>query len=171
MAYQNGGGSFLIPYAIMLLFAGLPIFFLELSLGQYSRQGPLKAFGMMAPAFKGLGFAMIVCTAFVAIYYNMIMTWVIFYIISSFENTLPWTECVEGRNSPQCGYGSDFVTPPEDYFNYVMLGLDKDISWRNFGEMRWTLVGCMVAAWVIVCLSRGVRIPMYTKIKKISNVR
>ena len=35
-------GSFLIPYIIMLLLIGLPAFFLELSLGQYSRVGANK---------------------------------------------------------------------------------------------------------------------------------
>ena len=42
VCYTNGGGSFLIPYMAMLVFVGLPSFFLELSLGQYSRVGANK---------------------------------------------------------------------------------------------------------------------------------
>ena len=34
LAYKNGGGAFIIPYVIMLLIAGLPIFFMELAFGQ-----------------------------------------------------------------------------------------------------------------------------------------
>ena len=45
-------GAFLIPYFIMLAFAGLPIFFMEVILGQYSGVGPNKLFEM-APLFKG----------------------------------------------------------------------------------------------------------------------
>ena len=34
---QNGGGSFLIPYLVMLALVGLPAFFMELTAGQYAR--------------------------------------------------------------------------------------------------------------------------------------
>ena len=34
LAYKYGGGSFVLPYTIMLFFVGLPLFFLELALGQ-----------------------------------------------------------------------------------------------------------------------------------------
>ena len=41
ICYQNGGGSFLIPYLTCLLFVGLPIFFMEvcrfLHTSQFSR--------------------------------------------------------------------------------------------------------------------------------------
>ena len=67
LAYSNGGGTFLIPYAIMLFSAGLPLFFMELSLGQYSGQGPTRVFRRLAPALKSLGFSMLCITFYVAI--------------------------------------------------------------------------------------------------------
>ena len=40
----------------MLFTAGLPVFFLEMSLGQYTGAGPIQIFGRMAPVLKGLGY-------------------------------------------------------------------------------------------------------------------
>merc|ERR1712038_231372 len=152
LAFQNGGGSFLIPYTIMLFFAGLPLFFMELCLGQYSGQGPTRVFGRLAPAFKGLGYAMLGATGFVSIYYNVIMAWTIFYMFSGFAETLPWSNCT-AANSPNCGFDNTSVSPAEDYFNYVMLGKDETITWDNFGSVSWQLVLCLIAGWTIVCLS------------------
>ena len=44
VAYENGGGTFLIPYILMLFLVALPMFFIELVLGQYSGQGGIKVF-------------------------------------------------------------------------------------------------------------------------------
>jgi solute carrier family 6 amino acid transporter-like protein 5/7/9/14 len=46
-------GAFLVPYIVMLFAMGLPIFFLELIIGQYSGLGANKAFQRMAPIFHG----------------------------------------------------------------------------------------------------------------------
>ena len=51
-AYANGGGSFLFPYAIMLIFAGLPLFFMEMGLGQFASLGPISIWKAV-PFFKG----------------------------------------------------------------------------------------------------------------------
>lgn len=42
LAYRNGGGAFLIPYFLAACVIGLPIFFAELVVGQYSGLGPIK---------------------------------------------------------------------------------------------------------------------------------
>ncbi len=42
VAYTNGGGTFLVPYCIMLFIVGVPCFFVEMSVGQYGRVGANK---------------------------------------------------------------------------------------------------------------------------------
>ena len=41
-AYENGGGAFLIPYIVVLLTIGRPLYFMELSLGQFSSASSVK---------------------------------------------------------------------------------------------------------------------------------
>lgn len=45
-------GAFLIPYFIMLIFVGLPLFFIELIVGQFSSAGPMDIWPI-SPIFKG----------------------------------------------------------------------------------------------------------------------
>ena len=52
LAFKSGGGAFMIPYIIMLLLCGLPLLFMELSMGQYTRRGPIGAIGKMCPLFQ-----------------------------------------------------------------------------------------------------------------------
>jgi len=85
--------TFLIAYVCMLLVSGLPLFFLELALGQYAGKGPIKLFGRIAPAFKGLGYGMLMISFLVVIYYNMIIAWTIYYTFAGFASELPWTYC------------------------------------------------------------------------------
>ena len=53
LCYKHGGGAFLIPYAIMLAFIGIPCFFLEITIGQYAAMGPVTIYSNLSPVFKG----------------------------------------------------------------------------------------------------------------------
>ncbi|KAK2174758.1 hypothetical protein NP493_778g03001 [Ridgeia piscesae] len=101
MCYRNGGGAFFVPYLTMLCFAGMPLFFMELSLGQFSSNGPLTCWGF-APLFKGLGVAQLIISAIVSIYYNMIIAWSLYYFFASFTSSLPWADCTHWWNTPGC---------------------------------------------------------------------
>jgi len=108
LCFKHGGGAFLIPYAIMLLFIGIPCFLLELTLGQYSGLGPVTAYSNLAPLFKGLGFANFFASCFVGLYYNMIIAWSIYYLFASFTSQLPWDNCANDFNSEFCFNINDF---------------------------------------------------------------
>lgn len=56
-------GVFLIPYILMVFFGGIPVFFLEIALGQFMKQGGVATWNI-APLFKGgvLLIARCICT-------------------------------------------------------------------------------------------------------------
>ncbi|XP_042214876.1 sodium-dependent proline transporter-like [Homarus americanus] len=101
LCYRNGGGAFLIPYALMLCTTGLPLFFFELSLGQFGREGPITIWKVV-PLFQGLGVGMFMIAFFIALYYNVIIAWALFYLFSSFTAELPWESCNHWWNSDAC---------------------------------------------------------------------
>lgn len=46
-------GAFLLPYSIMLVVGGIPLFYMELALGQHNRKGAITCWGRLVPLFKG----------------------------------------------------------------------------------------------------------------------
>uniref|UniRef100_A0AAR2M230 Transporter n=1 Tax=Pygocentrus nattereri TaxID=42514 RepID=A0AAR2M230_PYGNA len=92
LTYKHGGGAFLIPYVIMLSVAGLPLFFMESSLGQFCSQGPINVWKAV-PIFQGVGITMMLVSTFVSIYYNVIIAYSIYYLFASFQEPLPWSDC------------------------------------------------------------------------------
>jgi solute carrier family 6 amino acid transporter-like protein 5/7/9/14 len=84
----------------MLLAAGLPLMFMELSLGQYASLGPIALYSEFSPLLRGLGWAMVLVSAIVMLYYNMIIAWTLYYMFASMSPELPWQTCDPEWSTP-----------------------------------------------------------------------
>uniref|UniRef100_A0A8C4F8T1 Transporter n=1 Tax=Dicentrarchus labrax TaxID=13489 RepID=A0A8C4F8T1_DICLA len=146
LAFQNGGGAFLIPYLTMLGIAGIPIFLLEVSLGQFASQGPVSVWKCI-PALQGCGIAMLIISVLIAIYYNIIMCWTLYYLFASLKGSLPWANC---RNE----WNTCII---KHCLKYNVLHISKGIEYP--GDIRWPLAGCLLLAWFIVyaSLAKGIK--------------
>ncbi|CAC5375929.1 Sodium- and chloride-dependent neutral and basic amino acid transporter B(0+),Sodium- and chloride-dependent taurine transporter,Sodium-dependent noradrenaline transporter,Sodium-dependent proline transporter,Sodium-and chloride-dependent glycine transporter 1,Creatine transporter,Sodium- and chloride-dependent GABA transporter 3,Sodium- and chloride-dependent betaine transporter,Sodium- and chloride-dependent GABA transporter 2,Sodium-dependent dopamine transporter,Sodium- and chloride-dependent GABA tran len=140
---RNGGGAFLIPYFICLLLFGIPLFFLETAVGQFSGQGLLHVWEV-CPIFKGVGIGMAIMNVVCSIYYNIILAWTIYYLGHSFIGPLPWTTCDNTWNSPQCvtergvlDQGRNFTTQNNNLtFKMLNMGVyntttSNEYTWTN----------------------------------------
>jgi hypothetical protein len=98
---RNGGGVFFIPYFLTLFLIGIPVFTLELNIGQYTSRGAFSCWSL-APIFRGIGLSMNVASFYLAIFYNMIIAYAIYYLVLSFRATLLWKECSKPWATDRC---------------------------------------------------------------------
>uniref|UniRef100_A0A8C1X7B5 Transporter n=1 Tax=Cyprinus carpio TaxID=7962 RepID=A0A8C1X7B5_CYPCA len=148
-----GGGAFLIPYLIALVFEGLPLLYLELAIGQSLRKGSIGVWHSISPL---LGVASMIISLLVGLFYNTILAWVLWYFFHSFQEPLPWSVCPINEN--RTGYVQECVdSTPVNYFWYRQtLNITPDIE--ESGTLQWWLVVCLASAWSIVyiCFIRGI---------------
>jgi NSS family neurotransmitter:Na+ symporter len=89
MAYENGGGAFLVPYVVALLLAGIPLMILEYALGHREKASPPLAFARVNPLWEPLGWWMPVVAFFgINLFYAAVIGWCMNYFCFSFN--LSW---------------------------------------------------------------------------------
>ncbi|XP_026203887.1 inactive sodium-dependent neutral amino acid transporter B(0)AT3 [Anabas testudineus] len=151
-----GGGAFLIPYLIALVFEGLPLLYLELAIGQRLRMGSIGVWNSISPLLGGVGIASMIVSFLVGIFYNTILAWVLWYFFHSFQDPLPWTYCP--LNDNRTGYDDECEkSTPVNYFWYrETLNITPDIE--TSGSLQWWMVVCLASAWCVVyiCFIRGI---------------
>ncbi|XP_018334453.1 sodium-dependent serotonin transporter [Agrilus planipennis] len=165
ICYQNGGGAFLIPYTIMLIFGGLPLFYMELALGQFYRSGCLTIWKRICPALKGIGYAICLIDIYMGMYYNTIIGWAVYYLVASFQSELPWTRCNNSWNTPDCrpvkfiGAQHNLTSPAREFFEREVLEQYKSNGLDRMGPIKPALAMCVFAVFVLVYFSlwKGVR--------------
>ena len=89
----------MIPYFIAMLTCGIPLFLLEVSVGQYLGVGGMSVVGQLCPIFKGVGFSALMMVFLECVYYVIVVAWTLFYILNTFYNIadgLPWSSCEKG---------------------------------------------------------------------------
>ncbi|KAI0562960.1 hypothetical protein FGB62_48g116 [Gracilaria domingensis] len=142
IAYNNLGVQWFIPYVMALLFVGIPLLLLEISIGQAYRGGGVVAFNRVSHRLRGLGLSVVFVGYTIATYYVVILAWAMVFFRHSFTTPLPWSG------------GADQL---EDFFfnkvirnvNFTNASGDKGYGTSVIGEtIGWTML-----IWLLVYLS------------------
>ncbi|XP_059609663.1 sodium- and chloride-dependent GABA transporter 1 [Phlebotomus argentipes] len=178
LCYKNGGGAFLVPYLLTLILAGIPMFFMELALGQMLTIGGLGVF-KIAPIFKGIGYAAAVMSCWMNVYYIVILAWAIFYFFMSLRADVPWRTCNNYWNTPNCvnpyerkdllcwervntlngttaricalpsgNVTAQALTDPVKEF-WERRALQISSGIEEIGHIRWELAGTLLLVWIL----------------------
>uniref|UniRef100_A0A8C9URJ3 Transporter n=1 Tax=Spermophilus dauricus TaxID=99837 RepID=A0A8C9URJ3_SPEDA len=171
LCYKNGGGAFLIPYFIFLFGSGLPVFFLEVIIGQYTSEGGITCWEKICPLFSGIGYASIVIVSLLNVYYIIILAWATYYLFHSFQKDLPWAHCNHSWNTPHCLEDTlrknkslwltisthNYTSPVIEFWERNVLSLSSGID--EPGALKWDLALCLLLVWLVCffCIWKGVR--------------
>lgn len=115
VAYENGGGAFLIPYLVALLCAGIPLLFLDYSIGHRFRGSAPLSYRRLHRAAEPIGWWQVLICFVIAIYYAAIIAWAAMY--TWFSVTKAWGDDAEGfffgdylQSADQAGLSFEFVS-------------------------------------------------------------
>lgn len=86
--YSNGGGSFFIPYFTAIAIMGIPFLILEYGVGFSFKESFSKIVRDIKPEFEIIAWILVLFVFVVTIYYMVILSWDLVYLLSSF--TFNW---------------------------------------------------------------------------------
>ncbi|WP_405286641.1 sodium-dependent transporter [Methanobrevibacter sp.] len=86
--YSNGGGSFFIPYFVAIAIMGVPFLILEYGVGFSFKESFSKIMRKINPKFEVIAWILVLFVFIVTIYYMVILSWDLVYLLSSF--TFHW---------------------------------------------------------------------------------
>ncbi|QPK79661.1 sodium-dependent transporter [Corynebacterium lizhenjunii] len=131
VAYENGGGAFLVPYIVALLTAGIPLLWFDLAVGHRFRGSTPLAFRRVSPSLESIGWFKAGVNFFIAIYYAAIIAWAAIYTVKSINQA--WGDS------------------PADYFMGDFLQADTDATYS--ANFVWPILLVMVGVWVIAIVT------------------
>ncbi|WP_413378642.1 sodium-dependent transporter [Alkalihalobacillus sp. 1P02AB] len=87
VAYENGGGAFLIPYLFALLTAGIPLLIMEFTIGQKYRGSAPLSYARLNKKAEWIGWWQVAISFVISTFYAVIIAWAISYTYFSFRQT------------------------------------------------------------------------------------
>jgi NSS family neurotransmitter:Na+ symporter len=137
LAYENGGGAFVVAFIVANILIGIPLLMLEIGLGQKTQKGAADAFGSIKKGFRYLGWTALTMSFLVLSYYMAVVSYGINYFASSF--TLGW------------------MPNPSDFFFNEILQISSGPG--EIGGIAWPVLAGLLVGWVLVYFSawKGVR--------------
>ncbi|XP_054873828.1 sodium-dependent neutral amino acid transporter B(0)AT1-like isoform X3 [Amphiprion ocellaris] len=150
LCQSHGGGAFLIPYLILLIFEGTPLLLLEFAIGQRLRKGSVGVWRAINPYLTGVGIASMLVSLLILMYYNTLIAWILWYFFNSFQDPLPWAQCPLNENRTEFVSECQRSTTVDYYFYRVTLNSSPSIA--ESGGLQWQIVLCLLAAWTVICI-------------------
>ena len=116
VAFDNGGGAFIIPYLVALLTAGIPLLMLDYAVGHRYRGSAPLSFRRLHPKLETIGWWQLAICVVIAVYYALIIGWAMQYTVFSFSKAWgddPATFFMSDymRVSDEVTIGFDFIWP------------------------------------------------------------
>jgi len=101
MAGGNGGGTFVLAYAICILAIGIPLYVLEASAGKLAQRGPVGLFRRINPQWgPWAGWFLVAMTITIMSYYLVVSGWTLGYTVDAIRGDLkPFEEFTSGLAS------------------------------------------------------------------------
>jgi NSS family neurotransmitter:Na+ symporter len=94
VAYENGGGAFVVPYLVALLGAGIPFLLLDYAIGHRHRGSAPLSFARLRRGTEGFGWWQVAICFVIAIYYAAVLAWALRYTFFSLDEA--WGDDPEG---------------------------------------------------------------------------
>jgi len=129
VAYENGGGAFLIPYIVALMTAGIPLMIVEYALGQRFQKSSPGSLREVRPGFEMVGWWALGIGSMISFYYAVIMAWCWDYLACSFRPSLPW------------------CSNPQGFFDGVLRITDGP---GKMGGVSWPVVAGLAVTWALI---------------------
>ena len=85
-ATKNGGGAFLLIYALFVVFICLPVMMAEMAMGRNAQKDPLGSYKLLAnndKKWKFAGFLAVLTPFMIAVFYMVITVWIFGYLIQA----------------------------------------------------------------------------------------
>jgi NSS family neurotransmitter:Na+ symporter len=158
VAYENGGGAFLIPYLIALLTAGLPLLFLDYNVGHKFKGASPIAYKRMHKPAEMIGWWQMGVCFFIGLYYASVLAWAGSYIYFSFGQ--------QWQHNPEHFFNAEYLQSSGGTLNFTIiphlffplaavwaivlgilsLGVQKGLEWANkiFIPLLIVLFGILV---------------------------